>query len=143
MPSYHEIITYDVKFVESLLESRPYYGNFIDNVNLIKNYDAKDLFVEYNTPVFVYDGDYGRTALTTGRSYHRNKDAFIINPLLKDYEFYKVFDTFQAFQEIQMYIGGVLGSKENEIIKISDKDKINQHGFDFKWSFRKEKEIKK
>ena len=62
--------------------------------------------------------------------------------MLKDYEFYKKFDSFAAFQEIQMFLSGVLGNKENEIIVVSDKDKIAQHGFD-KFSFRKDKEVKK
>ena len=63
---------------------------------------------------------------------------FFINPLLKDYQFYKVYDAVQTFQEIQMFISGVLGNKEKEIIEVADKYKITQHGFDKKWSFRKE-----
>jgi len=71
----------------------------------------------------------------------RNNRKFFINPVLKDYEFYKIFDSYQAFQEIQMFISGVLGSKEKDIIMIEDKYKIASHGFD-KWSFRKEPEKK-
>ena len=36
-----------------------------------------------------------------------------------------------------MFLGGVLGNKEKEIVEVADKYKIAQHGFD-KWSFRKE-----
>ena len=36
-----------------------------------------------------------------------------------------------------MFLGGVLGIGEKEIIEVDDKYKIPQHGFD-KWSFRKE-----
>ena len=57
-------------------------------------------------------------------------------------EFYKVIDAFTAFQEISMFIGGVLGIGEKEIVEIEDKYKIGQHGFD-KWSFRKEPSKKK
>lgn len=59
-----------------------------------------------------------------------------INPNLSQLSFQKQFDPYSAYQEIEMWIGGVLTN--NEIIsEISDKDKINQHGFD-KWSFRKQ-----
>ena len=51
-------------------------------------------------------------------------------------------DTFTAFQEIQMYISGVLGTGEKEIIEVEDKYKIPQHGFN-KWSFRREPTKKK
>ena len=64
-----------------------------------------------------------------------------LNPHYNDYEFYKVFDSFTAFQEIQMFMGGVLGSGEKEIVEVADKYKIGQHGFD-KWSFRREPDKK-
>jgi len=41
-----------------------------------------------------------------------------------------------------MFMGGVLGSPEKEIVQIEDKYKITQHGFD-KWSFRKEPKEKR
>ena len=91
------------------------------------------MFRELNTPVFIYDSE---------RRKPRTSDALTIDPILKDYEFYKVVDAFQAFQEISMFIGGVLGRGEKEIIVVEDKYKIAQHGFD-KWSFRKEPETKK
>ena len=92
------------------------------------NYDPINLFRESKTPIFVYDT-------------YRRDDAFIINPILKDYEFYKVVDAFTAFTELQMFISGVLGVGEKEIVEIEDKYKIGQHGFD-KWSFRKEPQKK-
>ena len=59
-----------------------------------------------------------------------------INPILKDFEFYKVFDPYTAMQEIMMYIGGVLGSPNRPMIEISDKDILEGKGFDNKISFR-------
>ena len=61
---------------------------------------------------------------------------------LKDVSFYKVWDPYQAYQELDMYISGVLGQQEKETINISDKDRIYQHGFD-SYSFRKLPEEKK
>ena len=56
-------------------------------------------------------------------------------PSLKDLQFYKVKDPFTAMQELSMYVGGVIPRQEKELINISDKDRIAQHGFD-KLSFR-------
>lgn len=130
-------ITYDDKEVGKYITPRFWNGQFDDNVEYTRKYDPIDIFRLFNTPLFVYDYDYNRTELEPWA-----QDAkFLINPLLKEYEFYKVFDAVQAFQEISMFIGGVLGNKEKEIINVADKYKITQHGFD-KWSFRKEPQTK-
>ena len=68
----------------------------------------------------------------------RGDENIIINPKLKDYRFYKIVDSFTAFQELSMFIGGVMGGKVPKMVEISNEDKIAKHGFD-KWSFRKEK----
>ena len=95
-----------------------------------------ELFRQLNVPIFIYDSDYDRKFI--GRYTRRSNEVFITNPTLKDYEFYKVQDSFTAFQEIQMFLGGVLGKGEKEIVEIEDKYKISQHGFDNK-SFRRDK----
>lgn len=59
---------------------------------------------------------------------------------LKQYQFAKVFDPFRAFQEIEMWLGGVLpsvGSSPPQIV--DEKIRLEKRGFDSKWSFRKEK----
>jgi hypothetical protein len=130
-------ITYDKDYMIELFDGKTYHGHFEDNLNHVLQYDAMEWFREMKTPCFVYDQDSGLDHIDL-KHYGRNYvSKFIINPILKDYEFYKVFDTFQAFQEISMFIGGVLGRGEKEIIEVADKYKIGQHGFD-KWSFRKE-----
>ena len=77
----------------------------------------------------------------------RGKDIGIvyhseINPSLKTYNFQEVIDPFTLYQEIEMYLGGVLGNKE-VIPEMADKDKVVSHGFDPKWSFRKHKDDNK
>jgi len=62
-----------------------------------------------------------------------------INPVLKYIEFYKVIDTFTAYQELSMFISGVMGGQSPPMIEIDDKTRLEKHGFD-KFSFRKEKE---
>ncbi len=133
-------ITYEFDQIKTLLTSQSYYGNLEDNVKMILNYDILPLFRELNAPVFVYDYyhfDKSYQDVQKGYIYHNKNDRFCINPVLKDYDFGKVFDAFQVFQEIQMFLSGVLGSREKDIVVIEDKYKIEQHGFDKKWSFRK------
>lgn len=137
-------ITYDKELInEIFVPVRKYWGGNIlnDDINYIENYNAIDIFRKYKTPVFLFDNDYNRKYLNINH-YSGKKEKFIVNPNLSTYEFYKVFDSYQAFQEISMFIGGVLGNNEKQIIEVSDKNKIEQHGFDYNWSFRKEKQNK-
>ena len=59
-----------------------------------------------------------------------------VNPQLSKMQFYKVFDSFQCFQELDSYICGKLSFPHNMMVDIEDKYRIEQHGFD-KHSFRK------
>ncbi len=68
---------------------------------------------------------------------HYNKTA-ILNPRLKNYGFDRIKDSFTAFQEISMYLSNIL-VEQKEVAVIEDKFRIEQHGFDLKKSFRKEK----
>jgi hypothetical protein len=136
-------ITFNQDYMIELFESKTYGGYFQDNLNNVYQYDALHWFRDMRTPCFVYDQDFGGIDHIDLKHYCCNYHSkFIINPLLKDYQFYKVFDAVQAFQEISMFMGGVLGRGEKEIVEVADKYKIAQHGFN-KWSFRKEPENKK
>lgn len=59
-----------------------------------------------------------------------------LNPSLKAYKFMKVVDPYSAFQEISQFISGVLGNSEKQTVDISDENRLLQHGFDKKFSFR-------
>ena len=59
-------------------------------------------------------------------------------PRLKDIEFQRVVDPYTLFQDLDMYVGGVLPEVKS-VDEIADKYKIQQHGFDPIWSFRKHK----
>ena len=61
----------------------------------------------------------------------------IVDPCLKDFHFNKVIDAYTAFQEIDMFLGGVLGDASDPPSPMTDRDKIVSHGMDLKWSFRK------
>ena len=131
-------LTYDNENMKTLVEPHHFGSNFEDNLNYVLSYDPIEIFRGLNAPIFIYDSDYDRTDIN---KFWRNHPKFFKNPLLKEYQFYKVFDAVQAFQEISMFLGGVLGNREKEIVNVEDKYKITQHGFD-KWSFRKEPQNK-
>jgi hypothetical protein len=89
----------------------------------------KDIHFELDTPVIVIDYDLIYT--------YSKKIMVYKNRCLKDMEFFKIMGPFTTFQEISMFIGGVMGGKSPIMIEVSDKDRISKHGFD-KFSFRKE-----
>ncbi len=62
-----------------------------------------------------------------------------INQKLSDYDFYKVFSPYQAFQELDIWFCGTLSYPQNIMVEVSNQAKILKHGFDTIWSFRKRK----
>lgn len=60
----------------------------------------------------------------------------ILNPILKNLQFFKVFAPFTAYQELSMFISGVMGGQAPPMVPVSDEVRLEKHGFD-KWSFRK------
>jgi hypothetical protein len=89
------------------------------------------LHFELDSPIIVIDYDLLYTYV--------KKISVYKNTKLRDIEFYKVVNTFRAFQDLSMFIGGVMGGKSPVMVEVSDKDRIAKHGFD-KFSFRKEKQ---
>lgn len=85
-------------------------------------YGYEKLFIEHNTPIFVVN---------------ECTNSIFINPILKEYQFYRVVDPYTAFQEVSMYVGGVLRSPTKPIPDIPDTVMRDIKGFD-KWSFKKE-----
>lgn len=83
--------------------------------------DENELLQQYNVPAILMD---------------RATNSIILNPCLNDLGFQKTVDPWTLFQEMSMYVGGVLKRQDAMLCEISDKDRIAQHGFD-KWSFRK------
>jgi hypothetical protein len=69
--------------------------------------------------------------------YYRDDPYFEVNPFtLGKIGFAKALDPYSAFQELSMWIGGVLGGTSPEIVRITDDQVlIANHGFD-KHSFR-------
>lgn len=109
--------------------------NTRDTFKKFFNYSSKmsydnliDLHLYYDSPIFIYEKS--------------NKFKIIINPKLQDFRFYKIYDSYTTFQNLSMFMSGVLGVKENEAISIADKDLKHMKGFNEE-SFRKEPTKKK
>lgn len=76
-------------------------------------------------------------AIGSGETYHKVK--WKINPdELKDIGFPAVFDAWSAYQELDMFIGSVLVSDQDKMVRVSDESKAKKYGFD-KWSFKNQK----
>ena len=65
-----------------------------------------------------------------------SRDNIKFNVKLSDYDFYKKFDTYTAYQELDMWISGILSYPQNIMLEVDDKIKVTKHGFDNKYSFR-------
>jgi len=82
------------------------------------SYEETNMFFELGTPVF----------LVTYKE-------ITVNPNLGEIEFYKMYPPHQAFQEIDMYLSGVLGNAHPPMVQISDENMRDKKGFD-EWSFK-------
>lgn len=74
--------------------------------------------------------------VTTNPHYKETEFKVIVNPKLSDYNFAKVVDPYQMFQNISMYIDGVMSLSQEEAPKQTDKEKILSHGLDMRYGFR-------
>jgi hypothetical protein len=98
--------------------------SFLNNWEKLINFDPIEVHRKFNAPIFVFDNS-------------NKDDKFVINSQLKGYKFVRLFDPYMAFQEVQMFVSGVLGTNEdgNDPV-MTEKQKVGQHGFDDKYGFR-------
>lgn len=131
------IITYDENEILKLITERFDASSYTismhmkDIKKLFLTYDGKDtnVCIEEKIPIFVICPihEYGR----------KEREILKTNSNLSRYDFFKKFDSYSAFQELSMFIGGKMGSSEKEMVTVDDKHRIISHGFDEK-SFRQE-----
>ena len=108
-----------------------------------------NIFVDNGCPVFVATRRRSRPSTIVYHGRREDPERPDDNPrvlkeryevdhvLLKNFEFYKVINTQQAFQEIWQYISGILGLNNPYVPEMDDLTKRDIHGFD-DWSFKKE-----
>lgn len=76
-------------------------------------------------------------------SWHTTGSWYCNSPNLKGLGFAKAVDPYTLFQELSMWVGGILPQAGNEMVEITDqKIKAHKAGFD-KWSFRRHKDDNK
>jgi len=127
---------FDYKIVPYEKKIKFYYRyNFFTHKELyeelIKNKKINNLFIDYKTPIFNITKN------------SKNNTILIICPCLKDVAFFKIKDPVTAFQEIEQFISNQLVSDTQVIVPVgNDKVIAESKGFD-KYSFRKDKQIKK
>ena len=104
--TYHHMVAFHKDIVEQ------YFAEF-------SGQDEVDLFVEFKTPVLLIE-----------------PMKITVTPSLRDIQFHRVMDPFTAYQEIEMYLSGILGLSDPETVHIDDKHMAQQKGFD-EWSFKR------
>lgn len=130
---------YDIQFPKKDIKLRRYKWVKYRPKDVITNWvvDSNHLFLEHHVPIWAMYPEYGTNRW--GRSANLIKTE--INANLNQFEFFRVFDPFSAYQEITMFLGG-MASPEKEIPHIDDKTMAEVKGFN-KFSFRKDKSKKK
>ena len=86
-----------------------------------------EMFLEKRCPVFIGTIDQ--------HGWRKWSQKIVYNASLKQLEFFRLFDTYSAFQEIAMFLGG-LAVPLKEIPQVPDRIMVGVKGFD-QWSFRK------
>lgn len=108
---------------DAYLFNRPYM-NDIYAMNGVEDQKLIDMHHALEVPVVMREGD-----------------TIVLNPVLSEISFYRVKDAFQAFQDISMFISGVLGGNSPKMVELTNDERIAKHGFDNR-SFRKDPESK-
>ena len=106
--------------------------------DVVQSYEANfgsdkffDLFIETNSPIWIYH------PATDERCRHpRRKGTFIkINDRLAGYDFVRIQDPYTAYQELSMFVGGVLRRAEPIMASVSDASMLKKKGF-HEYSFK-------
>lgn len=103
------------------------YDGIMKNSNLERSKDnAMKIALDYKCPSVLI-------------KYTGNSEGVVLieNPVLKDYNFQKVINPYDAFQEINMFMNGPLTQLKNkDPLPLTEKDQVRRHGFD-EWTFRR------
>jgi len=99
--------------------------------NKVKYLNDISTFQWYEAPIII---------VTVDRS--KAQKTFTANGSLREYKFEKVKDPYTAYQEISMFVSGVLGHEEDHPSLMSDDVMRDKKGFD-NWSFKTKPGTKK
>lgn len=107
------------------LRNFPQPKHFTEATNLCLNYKAPIIEIRHDDP-------------KTGYNPRLDVRGYVIlNPQLNMRGFAHAMDPFTIYQELAMYISGVLGAPANPTVDITEKTMVKKKGFDPKYGFRK------
>lgn len=115
-----------------------WYDDISTEADIRKFFDQQypkleSIYHEYRTPIFGFHPVSERP----WRSKKEPYESLVINPNLKDIEFYKVKDPITAYQEVYMFMSGVIGAPPKPKEKVDDKIMAASKGHDGPYSFKK------
>lgn len=112
----------------SHMEYRDYFSQYFERKEDVKVSDFRSWFLKYKIPIF-----------TIGWP----ENHITLYPCLKDIRVFTFITAAQCFQRIQQFIINDLAiQKDGSEFPVPEKDRLIGHGFDPKWSFRKEPKSK-
>ncbi|MFK8054860.1 MAG: hypothetical protein AB8F78_01970 [Saprospiraceae bacterium] len=112
-------------------------NKYIDTSSFKK--ERTEWFQEVNSPIFIFNEDPYKKDIKSDPHKITNKSSlgFILtNPILREFEFYKIMDNYTCHQALSQYLGGVLTDRETLKDNLTDLQKVRQHGFNKKYGFR-------
>lgn len=125
-------MSYDLDEITEFITSKDFRNQKLDKFNASMKRDYVESHREAKSPVLLVNFD------ITQYNYPWHNDGLVCaNPPLNLLQFYKIKHPVQTFQELMMYLSGVLGTPEKVGPPMTSKQKVQSHGFD-KWSFRKD-----
>jgi hypothetical protein len=112
--------------------ARSYFEKFFKAYETIQD-KFSEMFLARRSPIFIADPvntEWDR------KNNNAKLTKIVYNGCLRDWGFVRLFDPYQAFQEIEMYLSNM--AEPSKIMPlVPDTLNAESHGFD-KWSFRKE-----
>lgn len=131
---YHESYT---KTITSYFYDFDSYTNYCNenSIELSDKSNSNNIRNYFNRDNIAVDVDFLITNKITIATIYN--DNVLFNNNISALQFYKVFDPYQTFQELEMWLSGVLSYPQNLMIEVGNESKIEKAGFDKKWSFRK------
>ena len=112
-----------------------YFRNNYSDYITYKEID--DYFTKHSGTTELYDMFVQRSEVILKIHQQGTQWKLSTNPVLDDLNFQKILDPYITYQEIEMFMGGVLGVNENPPETISDEHMRDAKGFDA-WSFKKQ-----
>lgn len=119
---------YGTKYDYNILTQSSYCFDARKN---LRNDDRLALFFNNNVPkniIIEFHQKHKCPIIINMDNEYRNRNI-VLNPCLKNLEFAQIHDPFQAFQRIEMFISGILGADQKELVEIDDIHQRDKKGF--------------